>query len=178
MKKTLITILATVLVCACVVGGTLAWLTDKTDTVTNTFTIGDVSITLVETVDDEFKIIPGATYKKDPTVAVVAGSEACYLYVKVEKANNVDDFIDYTINADWTALDGVDGVYFINVNADTAEAGKSYTVLTGNTVTVKDSITTGDMPNADALPTLSFTAYAIQSANTGTAAEAWAKIPA
>ena len=98
MKKTLITIALTVLAGLCVVGTTLAFLVDKTDPIVNTFTVGNVDIELTETdgngnnvTGNEYKLIPGHTYTKDPTVTVKKGSEACWLFVKVDPANNAKD---------------------------------------------------------------------------------------
>ena len=47
-KKSLALVLALAMIVVCVVGGTLAWLTDKTAPVTNTFTYGDIGIELTE----------------------------------------------------------------------------------------------------------------------------------
>ena len=93
MKKTrkilLMAACAVLLVCISV-GATVAYLT-STDSVTNTFTVGKVAITLdeaqvteygvaVEGADrvktNTYKLIPGHEYKKDPTVHFAAGSEA------------------------------------------------------------------------------------------------------
>ena len=51
-KKTLALVLALTLLVAGVIGGTLAWLTDQTDEVKNTFTVGDINIDLTETTTD------------------------------------------------------------------------------------------------------------------------------
>lgn len=98
MKKTskaLLLMLCAVLLVAASVLGTMAYLT-STDTVTNTFTVGNVKITLDEKdVDDStanaerdqansYKLLPGHTYEKDPTIHVDSKSEDCYLFVKVE----------------------------------------------------------------------------------------------
>ena len=181
-KKSLALVLALAMIVVCVVGGTLAWLIDKTDPVTNTFTYGDIDITLAETTGTSYKMIPGYTIAKDPKVTVLAGSEKCYLFVKVDKSTNFDSFMAYTIAAGWEALDGVNGVYYRVV--DTAGMGTAYSVLANDQVTVKDTVTKADM-NAlkadDAIqPTLTFTAYACQymknSTQWFTAAEAWAKV--
>ena len=107
MKKKLMTALALVLVIAMSVAGTYAYLT-STKTVTNTFTVGSVGITLDEgktnvdgqyveqdgeTVTDKdgaprvyentYKLMPGHEYAKDPTVHVVANSENSWVFVKV-----------------------------------------------------------------------------------------------
>ena len=48
-KKVLALVLAMVLVVVGVAAGTLAWLTAKSDTVTNTFTTSDIKVELKET---------------------------------------------------------------------------------------------------------------------------------
>ena len=63
-KKAWLSALAVVLVLCCAVGGTLAWLTQKTDAVVNTFTVGDINITLTET-EREYKMVPGNTIDKE-----------------------------------------------------------------------------------------------------------------
>lgn len=99
MKKTLLVVLALVLVAALSVGLTLAFLQDETEVVTNTFTVGNVTIDLdeakvdaygveIENADrvkaNEYKLIPNQEYVKDPTIHIVKGSEPCYVFVKVE----------------------------------------------------------------------------------------------
>ena len=97
-KKLLIMSVAMVLVCAFAVGMTLAYLT-STDRVVNTFTVGNVQIKLDEADVDEYgvpqgspaprvsrndyKLIPGHTYTKDPTVTVLSGSEKSYIKMTV-----------------------------------------------------------------------------------------------
>ena len=92
-KKSFVMVLALVLVFAVAVGGVVAWLTDTTGSVVNTFTVGDINITLEESGtnpvgEKTYQVIPGDVKDKDPKVTVVAGSEACYLFVKVDVANN------------------------------------------------------------------------------------------
>lgn len=48
MKKALFIMLSAALIVCATVAGTLAWLTDTTDPVVNTFTVGDINITLTE----------------------------------------------------------------------------------------------------------------------------------
>ena len=179
--KTLIVALAVMLVVGCAVGGTLAWLTDTTGPVVNTFTVGNIDIDLAETTTD-FKMVPGATISKDPEVTVKAGSEACWLFVKVTESDNLDDFISYTIANGWTELTGVTGVYYREVgDLSAATTNEVYSVLTSDQVTVKNSVTK-DMMDAitnqsATAPTLTFKAYAVQKAGFDTAADAWAEVP-
>ena len=185
-KKSLALVLALAMIVVCVVGGTLAWLTATTPEVKNTFTTSDIDITLAETTGTSYQMIPGYTIAKDPKVTVLAGSEKCYLFVKVEKSSNFDTFMTYTMADGWTQGDGTDipsNVYYRVV--DTAGMGIAYSVLANDQVTVKDTVTKADM-NAlkadDAIqPTLTFTAYACQyNSSNGTSftpAQAWANVP-
>ena len=178
--KTLIVALAVMLVVGCAVGGTLAWLTDTTDQVTNTFTVGNIDIGLAET-KDNFKMVPGATISKDPKVTVKAGSEACWLFVKVTESDNLDSFISYSVDSNWTALTGVSGVYYREVpDQTTATTDVEYSVLTNDQVTVKDTVTKDMMDAITAgkatAPTLTFKAYAIQKEGFTTAAAAWNEV--
>ena len=188
-KRTLTILIAVVLVVACAVGGTLAWLKTQTTPVVNTFTAGDINITLAETTN-VYKMIPGNDISKDPKVTVKAGSEACWLFVKVDKSvastdpekKAFDDYLTYTIAAGWSPLvdansDGIadDGVYYREVSATSADT--EFPVLLENKVSVKDTVTK-EMLNAlndNNCPTLTFTAYAIQKDNITTVADAWAK---
>ena len=175
MKKKVLSIVAVVLVLCCAIGGTLAWLTDKTGEVKNTFSPSDINIELKENTGNEYKMVPGNTNAKDPKVTVKTGSEACYLFVKVEKSANFDDFMTWAIADGWQLVPDETNVYFREVDATTAET--SFDVLMGNSVAVKDSVTKEAL-NAlteNTLPTLTFTAYAVQKANIADAKTAWAE---
>lgn len=178
--KALVALLAFVLVIGCSLGGTLAWLTDETDEVTNTFTVGDINITLDETTKD-YKILPGVDIPKDPKVTVEANSEACWLFVQV-KEDNWPEFkendettrkVNYSIAEGWKELES--GVYYREVNAETAEKGETYGVLLNNEVTVSDTLTKSEIAEVkkQGQPLLTFTAYAVQKEGVNTAAEAW-----
>ena len=157
-----------------VVGGTLAWLTDRTAEVKNTFTVGDINIGLTETTTD-YKMVPGNTIAKDPTVTVKANSEACWLFVQVTESENLDTFITYAIAEGWTALPGVDGVYYREVPASNVD--QTFSVLKGDAVTVKDTVTKEMLTAKDFTnPTLTFKAYAIQKDHFTTADAAWAEV--
>ena len=172
-SRAFIALLALVLVIGCVAGGTVAWLVATSDTVTNTFTYGNIDIALAETTGNDYKIIPGKDIPKDPKVTVKGGSEACWLFVKVEESGTfVADKVTYAIDKDWTALEGEKGVYYRKVAAVTADT--DFSVLEGNKITVKDTLTKGDIKDIAATnPTLTFTAYAVQQENIPDAATAW-----
>lgn len=180
-KRILLAAVAALLLVAVSVGGTFAWLTATTSEVKNTFTPSNINITLAETTGERYKMVPGATIAKDPKVTVEAGSEACWLFVKVEKSSNFGDFMTYEMATGWTELTEGSGVYY-----RTAVAGDSFNVLKGgettNTngqVTVKDTVTKEMMNDlAEATyPTLKFNAYAVQYASfEDNPAGAWAQV--
>ncbi len=190
-KKTFALLLSLVLVFGVVAGGTLAWLTQKTDSVVNTFTYGDINITLDETTGNDYKIIPGVNIHKNPKVTVTANSEACYLFVKVQvenwptlvEADGTTKKVSYAIADGWTALEGQSGVYYREVSATDAKNGTSYNVLAGDTtytdgvVTVSENLTKTDVNGLKAnQPKLTFTAYAVQKDGIADVATAWSKI--
>lgn len=172
-KKTIALIVSLVLVLGCAIGGTLAWLTDKTEAVTNTFTVGDINIALAESNDLDLKMVPGKVITKDPKVTVKENSEACWLFVKVEKSNNFDTFMTYAMADGWTALTDVAGVYYREVAATSADT--DFEVLKDNKVTVLGTVTKTQLNalTADTYPTLTFTAYAVQKDGFASATAAW-----
>lgn len=177
--KLVVAMLAVTLLIGCAIGGTVAWLTDKTTAVTNIFTYGDINIELTETkpTNKQAKIIPGVDIEKDPKVTVKANSEACWLFVKVQEAGTfVADKVTYSIADGWTKLTGVtgvDNVYYCEVDATMADT--DFAVLRDNKVTVSDTLTKEDIKNITTNPTLTFTAYAVQKDGFNTAAAAWAE---
>lgn len=203
-------IMAMVLVVGSAVGGTVAWLIAKTEPVVNTFTYGDIDLKLEETKVDEkgnpdvgddgnpiktekgneYEMIPGKEYLKDPTVTVLEGNEACWLFVKLEEEGGViitnddgsttpydfNDYLTYTVDDDWTQLNDkkgnpMEGIYYRQVGEDTDNNAVSYRVLKGDQITVLNTVTK-DMLNAldkdgqdvnnATYPSLSVTAYAVQ----------------
>lgn len=138
-SKVIAAALAAVLLVGASVGGTVAWLSVKSAPVVNTFTYGDINITLDETKLDEngnpvdenndgipdktttgnqYEMVPGNVIKKDPTVTVLPDNEACWLFVKLEEkcvvtegnAYEFDDYLTYEVNTDiWTPLTDSDG---------------------------------------------------------------------
>lgn len=186
--KVFLSLLALVLVVGCAVGGTIAWLTAKTDPVVNTFTYGKINIELTETKPEnkQATIIPGVNISKDPKVTVKADSEACWLFVKVEEvkwptfADENGKKVSYTIATGWKELPGESGVYYREVDAVTADT--NFNVLAGDAtyphgvVTVSEELTKAEVNGITTQPTLTFTAYAVQKDGIDTAAEAWAKV--
>lgn len=101
--KALLLVMSALLLVVSTVFATMAFLTSK-DEVKNTFTVGKVAITLDETDVDiygeeagtervkanEYKLLPGHTYIKDPTVHVKANSEESYIRMIV----TITDYAD------------------------------------------------------------------------------------
>ena len=96
-KKAMLMTLCAIILVVATVFGTMAYLT-STDKVDNTFTVGNVKITLDEAKVDtdgspvtgaarvkenSYKLMPGHTYTKDPTIHVDAASEDCFIRAKV-----------------------------------------------------------------------------------------------
>lgn len=189
--KALVLAFCAVLLVVTTVFVTMAFLTSK-DSVKNTFTVGNVAITLDELdVDDDankadnvtaadgtirdkanqYKLIPGKSYTKDPTIHVDDNSERCWLFVKVENGlENAEADGNTTIAAqmtanDWTAVAGESGVY-----------AYKETVSAGADVLVFESFKIAGNTDVEAFQDASIdvTAYAVQSEGFETAAEAWA----
>lgn len=178
--RAFVTLLALVLVFGCAVGGTFAWLTAKTDPVVNTFTYGDINIDLAETTGSGYKIVPGVNIEKNPKVTVKAGSEACWLFVKVEeKGTFVANKVTYSIAEGWTKGDGTNipaNVYYRAVDAVKNDA--DFAVLKDNKIYVSEELSKSDIQSITAQPELTFTAYAVQKDGVTSAAAAWAKVSA
>ena len=129
-KKILVACLCVALAVLTIAGTTLAYLTSK-DTVTNTFTVGNVSIKLDEAkantdgslydngttrVDaNSYKLIPGHTYTKDPMVTVLEGSESSYIKMTVTFSKAAElDAIFAPNGADMTSIfNGYDSTNWI-----------------------------------------------------------------
>lgn len=183
--KTLALLFCAVLIAAVSVFTTVAFLKDS-DSVKNTFTVGKVAITLDEAKVDgygtavagasrvkgnSYKLIPGHEYKKDPTVHFAAGSEASYLFVRVEDGITQIE-AGTTIAAQilangWTKLADVDGVYWKQVQANTGTTAVDYPVF--GSFTLKGEADVDAYANAK----ITVTAYAIQADGFADAAAAW-----
>ena len=202
-KKLLITIACLSVILCTMIVGTFAWLTDKTGSVTNTFTPSNIKIGLTESDNLDLKMVPGTTITKDPVVTVAANSEKCWVFVEIKEELGVwsdnggkfSDYLTYTVitgENGWTQLldnnnTPVSGVYYREVDA--SETAQGFPVLKDNKIMVNASVTKGMMDEfynaegtlkseADAKrPTLTFTAYACQREGFSSAAAAWAEIP-
>ena len=190
-KKTLALLLALVLVFGAAVGGTIAYLTDTTGPIANTFTVGDIGdLTLTETTGTNYTIIPGANISKNPVVAYKSDTNndvAVYVFVKVtapdwtvatdnksysKETDSANPALSFTIDNSWTYLtkDGNDYIYYASVDAAT---DFSASVISGNSITVSADIVDGEIETLAG--TLTFAAYAIQQSGF-TATTAWTEV--
>lgn len=186
--KALVLAFGAVLLVVTTVFVTMAFLTD-TDKVTNTFTVGKVEITLDEVdvdiygspvpsasarvQENSYKLIPGHSYEKDPTVHVGEGSENSWIFVKVE--NQIADVIlegtdnqsieNQIVTNGWTALTGVSNVYYKQYTGN----GVKQDLIVFDGFTVKNDIDLSDYSDK----TIVITAYAVQLDGFATAADAW-----
>lgn len=187
-KKVLALVLCAVMLVASSVLATMAYLTAQTDVVKNTFTVGNVVIDLDEAKVDvygdevegadrvkanEYKLIPGHNYTKDPIVYVEKGSEPAYVFVKVAnglEAIEADVKIAAQIEAnDWIEL--ADGVYYYKDAVDARDAEVQLPVFEQFTLAGNADI--ADYAQAE----ITIDAYAIQADGFADAAAAWAAAP-
>jgi predicted ribosomally synthesized peptide with SipW-like signal peptide len=176
MKSKLILTMAAVVVCATlIVGGTLAYFT-STDSATNEFTIGNVTIDLTEPNWDSSaasNLVPGRTIDKNPTVTIGSTSEDCYVRVTVTMPTDLVDIVTYTVNSGWTQIGS--GVVSGNNTVFTYAAGKLSAddeVTLFDDVTVAGSATEDDLDDFDIV----INAYAVQAEGFATEAAAFAAV--
>lgn len=182
-SKALILALCAVSLVTASVLGTMAYLTDNKK-VTNTFTVGSVAITLDEAKvnpdgspvanadrvqSNEYKLLPGHEYKKDPTIHVDANSEDCFLFVKVE--NGIADIEKADSNVasqmatnGWKFVEGK-GVYVYvgtEENASTpAVVHKKDNIKVFDKIAIDGNVDNNTL-NGYAGKTIKVTAYAVQ----------------
>lgn len=209
-KGLLLTLCAVLLVVASVLG-TMAYLTSQ-DTVTNTFTVGDVKITLDEAKVDgngqaltgdnakrvdnnSYKLLPGHTYDKDPTVTVLKGSEESYvrMLVTINEQADLDAIFAPNglplnsffggISTDWTLTNETENTddtrtYEFRYNS-TVAAPDEDVVLDDlfESITVPGTITNAELATIEGLE-ITVVAQAIQADGFANAEAAWAEFDA
>ena len=202
-KALLLTFCAVLLVVASVLG-TIAYLTSQ-DEVKNTFTVGQVAINLdeakvnpdgtpVANADrvraNSYKLLPGHTYTKDPTVTVLKGSESSYIKMTVTftKAKELDAIFAPN-GAELTSIfKGYDSDNWIakgntkNTTANTRTYEFWYKEAVGapdadvalfDFITVPNDITGKQLATIQGMK-ITVNAYAIQADGFETAKDAWA----
>lgn len=173
--KACIAALCAVVLVAASVFATVAYLT-STATVTNTFTYGNVKITLDEAKVNEYgatedaprvtgntyRLIPGHTYTKDPTIHVDADSEDCWIFAKVE--NGLGDAATINMSEGWTPVAENSNVYYYNT---IVEKNANQTIFSSFQFD-KDA-----NPESYSTVNIKITAYAVQADGFTSAVDAW-----
>ncbi|MCD8365667.1 MAG: hypothetical protein LUC83_07650 [Clostridiales bacterium] len=183
-RKILLSCLVLAVIVTCTVSPTFSWLSAKSEQVVNTFAGGTIAVTLDEAETDEYgnkkdgeervtenayKYTAGAELYKDPTVTVLADSEACYVYLCVENQLPVEYF---TINYDtksWNKVDTYeqeDGTVLTVYRYKTviaASDGDQELEPIFTIVTVSDELTQEEI-EALGTKTVKVQAYAVQTA--------------
>ena len=196
-RKAILLVLCAILLVVSAVMGTLAYLTD-TEAVTNTFTVGKVYIELDEKDIDgsktdtttegrdkanEYHLIPGQSYDKDPTVHVEADSENAWLFVEVLNeiklveaetvAGGYTSIEDQIKNNGWTLLEGAgEGASKVYYKAHAkANTVKDYVVFSNFKIDGNKAVPNGKGDGTNTFNITDFgkakvnvTAYAIQEA--------------
>lgn len=196
-KKLLTLVCCLAIVAAVSLGATVAYLTAH-GSVTNTFTLGkinppdpDIDPELAGFLDEakvdeygvedeeaekrvlanEYKLIPGHTYTKDPTVHIGPDSEPCYVFVKIE--NGISDVTEIIAPVSgWTKFDSEDNVWYQTYTTNDDEnvdfvVFQTFKVLGTATDTALEAVKD---------ESIVVNAYIIQSDGFETVADAWAEV--
>ena len=198
-KKILALASSAVLLVTASVMGTMAYLQATTATVTNTFTVGNVSFEegigsgldeakvneygervnaddmVDETADirvaaNTYKLIPGHKYVKDPTIHMADETEDCWLFVKVV---NPIESIEATGSATIASQMATEG--WTLVEGETDVYMKTTPVSAGADVVVFHNFTLADDAevSAHADEQITIQAYAVQADGFASAQDAW-----
>lgn len=182
MKKKIVSVcLVVCLLATAIIGTTLAYFTDDAS-VTNTFTVGKVDITLDETdvdiygvkesetrvTENKYKLIPGRDYIKDPTITVAAGSEDCYLFVTID--NGISGVIKALDLNGWTYV--AEGNYYYYGEGKGTVMSENGEAVVFNGFTVLTTVD-ADALQAVADETIVVNAYAVQADGFDSATAAW-----
>ena len=194
-NKALLTMVCAVLLVVASVLGTMAYLT-STAKVENTFTVGSVTISMDETdvdnspegknrdTENNYHLLPGHEYIKDPIIHVDSTSEDCYLFVTVSneiaaiEATGGTSVASQMAANGWKAVDGQTNLYVYIGTADDAFAPLA--VKANDDITVFEKIViSGSVDNITLAryknKTITVNAYAVQKDGfeSKTASEIW-----
>lgn len=158
-KRTLLTVLALVLVCVVSIAGTVAYMSMQGGSVENTFIAagggkladslklsehkvqkqqdGSYVLTAETTQTNSYEVMPGMTLPKDPTITV-EGKTAAAAYLYVEVVSDLDANYTWTMDDAWLELTGVTG----------AKGGKVYVYAgaTGAAMILNDTNVPASIP--------------------------------
>ena len=167
MKRTIVVVAAAILILIASVGATMAYLVASSKPVRNTFTVGHIQLTLTESTGTKYPLIPGTSPAK-------SGSEACWLFFKVEKTPEFDHYVTFSAADGWEALEGFSGIYYRAVDKTLADI--EFALLQGNQVHIKDTLTEQLIAALSESPQITFTGYAVQRDGIATAQLAWKRL--
>lgn len=197
-KKLLTTLGAVALLGAIGVGSTLAYLSDTTGTVTNTFTVGNVSFdddnelgsglreskverkdgvyvdadeadTWTVTKNDYKNLVAGETVYKDPTVIMAADSEVAWVFAQISNTNDTA-FASIAWSEEWEKVDDLS-------TDDAVVYAKKTTIAAGEASTIFTSVTMADTITGDTeIPDIEVKAFAIQAAGFDSYADAISEV--
>ena len=175
--KALLISVSAILLVVCTFFATMAFLTNTTGKVTNTFTVGNVAITLDEAkvdlygipvenaervLQNEYKLIPNHEYTKDPTIHVQVGSEDCWIFAKIENGLGEDGVLNIS-STDWELVDGTTDTY----------AYKEIVSANKDVVVFSTLQFVGSDPSEYKDAKIDITGYAVQADGFATAEAAW-----
>lgn len=178
------------------VGGTIAWLTDSTGTVTNTFSGSGINVDLVETdsadedtdaQNNSYQIVPGVNITKDPKVSASA-DVPYYVFVSVTETNIPDweykytndngeevteKKVSYTLALTeangWKVLktEGDQTIYYKEMEEN--QKLTDFSIIVNDTIYVSSQVTKEELVTLTTkVPQIVVKAYAIQKANSAT----------
>ena len=180
MKKRKLLLAAIALLLVLFIGGTAAYFTD-TEEVTNTFTLGNIDITLTEPnfdSNDALGLMPGASVTKDPRVNNI-GNAPAYVFIKVvEPCYNGNKVFTYTPDSSWAVVGsagtcGASATETTTVYGYGSSAAMTELQASNSTSALFSSVVLNSNLDATAINALNqrtsieivLTAYAIQSDN-------------
>lgn len=113
MRKKIVALsMAVLMLAVCVIGGTLAYFTDTTESKVNEFTVGNVDIDLTELAwKGDATLMPGKSYAKDPTITVGEKSQDAYVFLKLDMNKYVSLVNLMGVDAYKNNIGGLQGTY-------------------------------------------------------------------
>lgn len=126
---------------------------------------------------NNYKLVPGKTYDKDPIVYIAKGSEPCYVFVEV--TNGMKDYLttdcieNQMIKNGWVNLSG--NIWYYNAVVDALNiTADNIPLPVFETITLLDTLNETQLAAASA-ETIVIKAYAVQELGFENASDAWSK---
>ncbi len=173
----MITILTTAAVSGIIAGYSVSDSASVTAVVYNP----QVSLGIAIDGDNSGVIIPGGdiVLENAPTVHLDKDSSPCYIFITVDRSDNFDDYMFFTLGEGWYKHPSEEGVFFmISEETVTADGGVDYPVFLNNTIEVYNHLTRTDIAAlGENKVTISVSASAVvKDSEIDTVAEAWAAV--